>query len=604
MESGHLNLDHVVIKNFKSLRAVEMRFVNNLTLFMGRNNAGKSNILDCFNFLVAASESLDAALATRGGSLLEIIHKKKEGQSIEVAFDFSLPSDKRAGFLAALLADNKELTPEAAAATTLLSTLTLKVVINRESVMEELSTTNLTRDARPCLIFQQRMTAQKVETISGQLDHLCAQARSEIPSETKVIEDSTNPSHTLRLCLGCPVTPGLGPVSQSLSDRVHAQFASLQWLDPHRDLLVQTPIHGEVMLAPDASNLPDVLHWLYNNKPKQFQKVEAEVGKLIPNLGKLYTPTAQNTTTIGVIEPGEDDLSYNMSQMSFGTKSAIAIVTKVAVAEPGSWLSIEEPETYLHPRAQLALFQFLRNESASKRIFIATHSTGIAAGCPIESLFIVRREADGCTSVSSVTEPEVIPVIEQLGIKPSFSFEADAIVFLEEPDHVPVYEAWARKFLFHVQTQFLDVEGAATLHFYANARVARSKYVHTEVFAIFDGSAPATRERFLKHLPLPPDQALTLVPNEIEGYLLDAPAILKAFPGIGLSEAALVGRFDLARNAGRQKAELQALCRELKLPGYDGAIGARIAEAMEQIPPKLKELFQKIDERLKPHWKI
>src|SRR5208283_3300774 len=174
------------------------------------------------------------------------------------------------------------------------------------------------------------------------------------------------------------------------------------------------------------------LHWLYNNKPRQFRKIEAEVSKLVPNLGRLYTPTIQNEATLGLIDDADEDLVYSINQMSFGTRSLVAIVAKVILAKPGAWVCIEEPETYLHPKAQLGLFHFLQEESRGKRIYVATHSTAIAASCPLSSLFIVERDAEQATVAMTVTPKDAPEVIEQLGVKPSFSFEADAIVFVEQ----------------------------------------------------------------------------------------------------------------------------------------------------------------------------
>src|SRR5581483_8656255 len=235
-----------------------------------------------------------------------------------------------------------------------------------------------------------------------------------------------------RLRLGRPdVCPNL-PISQAVAETVRQQFVSLEWIDPMRRLPATAPILGDQVLAHDAANLPDVLHWLYNNKPKVFRRIEAEVAKLVPQLGRLYTPTVQNAATLGMMDTADEDLVYSMNQLSYGTRSLVAIVSKVVLAKPGAWVCIEEPETYLHPQAQTALFQFLREESRSKRIFVATHSTGIAASCPLRSLFIVERDSSNCTIATPVWPENAADVIEQLGIKPSFSFEADAVVFVED----------------------------------------------------------------------------------------------------------------------------------------------------------------------------
>src|SRR5208282_3244173 len=158
-----------------------------------------------------------------------------------------------------------------------------------------------------------------------------------------------------RLRLGRPDATGAFPVSEELAEALWQQFAGLEWADPSRRIPASSPILGEQTLRADVSNLPDVLHWLYNNKPKQFRKIESEVSKLVPNLGRLYTPTIQNAATLGLTDESDDDLVYSINQMSFGTRSVVAVIAKVTLAKPGGWVCVEEPETHLHPKAQLAL---------------------------------------------------------------------------------------------------------------------------------------------------------------------------------------------------------------------------------------------------------
>lgn len=511
-----LKLERCQIRNFKSLRQLDLALPRNLTFLMGRNNAGKSNILDCLNFLVDASQSLASALASRGGAFTEIVHRKQSGLRIEFVARFSLASDKRERLISLLFANNKNLSLKTVLESTFLRTVTWRADIGADSIVDELSVENFEPASRPCLVFQARADAHRTEITSGELETLCAAAHGSLPAETRIVGSLSGAGHELRLFLGQPPATGDFPVSRQIAGLVHQQFATLQWLDPHRHLPPRSDIHGESVLSPNASNLPDVLHWLHNNKPKHFRRIESEVSRLIPQLGRLYTPTSQTTATLAVTDTANDDLAYTLNQMSYGTKSAIAIITKVAMADPGTWLCLEEPESYLHPAAQGLLFNFLREEAKTKRIFVATHSTGLAATCPLESLFIVDRDPDNATRVTPVAESDVVEVISQLGITPSFDFEADAIVFVERSEDVARFEDWAGRFSFHARIQFLDAEEAASLRFHANARVVRSKFVHTLVFAALHAEASGSsgenefRSRLSRHLGLPAAQIITL----------------------------------------------------------------------------------------------
>ncbi len=454
METIQLSLRGVAVSNFKSIKRIELTNLNSLALLMGRNNAGKSNCLDAFKFLAEAAVDFNHAVHSRGSSLADIVHRKRTDESMEFVMEFIPTPRKRIDLINRLFTGNSQLSAADAINSNFLSALTLKIVITAGGFSEELSVSNLA-GKQPFVLYSIKGTPESLEAACGQMESLCKRCGGELPSEPLALEIKPENLQPFRLRLGRPDATGAFPISAELAGAVHQQFAALEWIDPLRRMPTSSPILGKNRLTADVTNLPDVLHWLYNNKPKQFRKIEAEVAKLVPNLGRLYTPTLQNEATLGLIDDADEDLVFSMDQMSLGTRSVVAIIAKVILAGPGSWVCIEEPETYLHPRAQVELFRFLREEAKTKCMFVATHSTAIAASCPLSSLFIVERATDNSTAVTPVTPAGALGVIEQLGVKPSFSFEAEAIVFVESGDHVPIFEAWAKKFEVGVKVQFL-----------------------------------------------------------------------------------------------------------------------------------------------------
>jgi len=248
--------------------------------------------------------------------------------------------------------------------------------------------------------------------------------------------------------------------------------------------------------------------------------------------------------------------------------------------------------------------QFLLAESAAKRIFGSTHSPAIAAACPISSLFLLRRAPDNCTVALPVTPSNAVQVVDELGIGASFSFESDAVVFVDQADYVPVYEAWAKKLGSRIRIQFLSFNGGNTLHYHANARIALSRFVRTLVFAVFGSGSAGSRGAIVQHLELPDDQVVALDCPRLEGWLLDPKAIRKAFPAIPLSESELKTRLEPALVLPDPRKSLGDLLSEFKIGEYEGLLGARIAEAMEAIPPEVAQLFARIEARAKPWWDI
>ena len=113
-----------------------------------------------------------------------------------------------------------------------------------------------------------------------------------------------------------------------------------------------------------------------------------------------------------------------------------------------------------------------------------------------------------------------------------------------------------------------------------------------------------TRKKIIEQLNLPEQQVFTLDYPDLEGYLLDPKAVVRAFPAITLPANDLATRLDPALTLPDQKKALSELLAEFHLGEYDGRLGARIAEVMEEIPPSIQQLFEQIDLSSKPYWKI
>src|ERR1039458_9883321 len=179
MELFHLKLKRLVVANFRSVKRIELDHLDNLVWFAGRNNAGKSNLLDAFQFLADAAHSFEHALAARDHDLVQVIHRKKPHAKMEFLFDFLLAPEKRTELIQQLFAENTAAVASAALAGNFLSLLTLKVVIGRDFFSEELTTPNLRGD-RPCLIFAIKGAPKKTDVTYGQLEALCKKCTEEI----------------------------------------------------------------------------------------------------------------------------------------------------------------------------------------------------------------------------------------------------------------------------------------------------------------------------------------------------------------------------------------------------------------------------------------
>jgi hypothetical protein len=384
-----------------------------------------------------------------------------------------------------------------------------------------------------------------------------------------------------------------------------APFKSLleavQWISPIRRSEATMVVSGAIDLAADAQNLADVFHRLRSNHPEQFEEVQNELRALVPNVRRLLAPVERNTTTVATEERcGTVTVRNRLDQLSSGIRTALAIITKLVLTPPGQWVCVEEPEAHLHPAAQEVLFRFLHRQAESKRILLSTHSAVMAGMTSFESLHLVRRNEDNATVASVVRPEDIATVIEELGIRPSYNFEADAVVFVEGDNDPDVYATWAERLSLGRRVQFIGAEGWTTMDYFANAKILESRHVQTPVFLIFDGDTERDAKRqqqkqsLMQRLRIDAGRVLTLQQNELEGHLLNTRAILKAFPTITIDEAALEARLAPYRTRRNQKIVLDELMREQDLGRYDGRAGARIAQCMENVPQEVEQFLQAV----------
>jgi hypothetical protein len=143
----------------------------------------------------------------------------------------------------------------------------------------------------------------------------------------------------------------------------------------------------------------------------------------------------------------------------------------------------------------------------------------------VDAVWLVKRSQDAphITEIQRVDDREVGQVIQELGIKPSYNFDADAVVFIEDKLGAPIYDIWARREGFGGRIQFIGAEGWNNMDYFANAKIIASRRVNTKVFVIFDGDTERgqrnkqIKKRLVAELKLPEGHIFTLAQSEQRG---------------------------------------------------------------------------------------
>jgi energy-coupling factor transporter ATP-binding protein EcfA2 len=195
-------------------------------------------------------------------------------------------------------------------------------------------------------------------------------------------------------------------------------------------------INTDPVLAPDAANLPSVLHLLQSNVVR-FRKFNENVRTILPDIQQITTrPLNQNAVQINVwtIDPEtqREDLAFSLSECGTGIGQILGILYVVMTSEYPRIIIIDEPQSFLHPGAIRKLFEILKRYPQHQYI-VSTHSpTVVTAANPKTVVLLRRHENEAKPEILNFAEThEMRTFLSEVGARLSDIFGADNILWVE-----------------------------------------------------------------------------------------------------------------------------------------------------------------------------
>ena len=194
------------------------------------------------------------------------------------------------------------------------------------------------------------------------------------------------------------------------------------------------------ILLPDGSNLPRYFQCLNNNKPLRWAELKNILRQLIPWLKDIFTPidrgtdNEDHTSTLVAVQEGQDaPESFPLPNMGAGTSHVMTIVSMVWSTPPGGLIMIEEPEEGLHNTAQRDLLMWLRwhARERNKQLIFATHSTLFSNPADDISVYLATYNPETGTDFRRITPEDAPQVVQELGVRLTDLYAYDCILFLE-----------------------------------------------------------------------------------------------------------------------------------------------------------------------------
>lgn len=177
---------------------------------------------------------------------------------------------------------------------------------------------------------------------------------------------------------------------------------------PTDRLSANSRIGGGYSIDPQATNLPFLLDFLRVTKPMLFEALQADLSSLLEHVATISTQRTEIETKISI---KEKTLSgAEAFTISAGTARIIAMLTAyyaldIRNAEQPGLVVIEEPDTAVHPLLLGNLVDLLRSYTAReqpRQFILTTHNPAFLNYFKPEEVRIVERDEQGVTTVHEV----------------------------------------------------------------------------------------------------------------------------------------------------------------------------------------------------------
>jgi energy-coupling factor transporter ATP-binding protein EcfA2 len=190
-------------------------------------------------------------------------------------------------------------------------------------------------------------------------------------------------------------------------------------------------------LLPNASNLPNVLHTLNNERGDVFGKLVFHLREVFPTVGNLSVRSKPENNNLEVrVWPTKAmervELSFPLNASGTGVSQIIALLTAVMTID-NAVVIIDEINSFLHPAAVKALLRILQTQYSQHQYIISTHAPEVIGFSNPSTVHLVRRAGYESTihRLDLTQVGEFREVAEHLGVSMADVFAADRVIWVE-----------------------------------------------------------------------------------------------------------------------------------------------------------------------------
>lgn len=362
-------LTEIELKNFKCYDKVKITDLKNISVFTGKNNAGKSAIMQAVNFLKQAISNRKFDWnAEYLGNFRETVYKHKTDSGIEISCTFTLTKGEK-DHLKKYLEEG-------------IKYIKFAVSLSKDNMIDE---EIIYIDGIKTLVFE-REEKRRSAILLLKKSPLRENLKKLFINEGDILKRNDEDwiisisGYNVDYPLSWRVTPGElrkfpdFQIIEDLKNILINKFRDIYFISDRRritDWLSSLDEEPE-SVGTSGENATAKLHYLHADRNEIFEEIENWLKKIDPEIQMLKTPLRNGKTTI---ELKTLLTNVNLLTGGYGLNTVFPVIMQSLLAPDGSTILIEEPEIHLHRGAQKIIFEMFMNcLKRKKQIIFTTHS--------------------------------------------------------------------------------------------------------------------------------------------------------------------------------------------------------------------------------------
>ncbi|VVB95504.1 DNA replication and repair protein RecF [uncultured archaeon] len=591
-----MKIEKLHIENYKSIKNIDLRLNGNFNILIGKNNVGKSNIIDSLMFIseIITEMDIERVLNSWGGYEQIVFgsdNKKRIAFDLEISLSYD---DKKSLFYKLSLQDVSFEEFD-------------KDISNRIKYRIELSNkVRASLDKEEIFIY---IREKEILYANGSWEKSGMYMLNAIQNFGECYKEGS--CNFVSLGGGSPSNSiissqrGRWPTNPEyeLLLMLYNFFRVFEKLNPIRESPGGGSARGDFRLQSNAKNLPQTLNTLASSKRKIFEKINQSVRELIGGIIEVRAPLKEGTQDVflSITEEPFGNTEFMWKHISSGTKEIIYLITLLHSTPKGSLLAIEELESHLHGDA-ISKFMSIINEVSindDKQFILTTHSPVLIDSMPFDKLFVVIKEAGETKTVELKDFTNIDEILEKAGVPKSWILHnrnPSFIFLIEGKDDFEIWKQFFIKKGMNIQKQKIitcgNENGGGFDKLIETGKFLKKIRLQIPFMIVADSdNKKEEKEKKLKK-DFSSEEFHILLKKEIEDYIIEPEAISKLTnKTIGEVEAAIKN----SKSNGKEK--LDSIFLKLGMSKPVSQIKALLVNHMEEIPEEILQIMSKVDER-------